>query len=113
MSWGFCLGKRGSDKDTNPCAERHGRHYGAAASHEYPEQGFRFSAGYRCQDEKLLTAANTKLAVSLGISNAAATALMATLTLGLSAVITGLIVLWDKYSDAQEKAAEKAKERVK
>ena len=38
---------------------------------------------------------------------------MATLTLGLSAVITGLIVLWDKYSDAQEAAAEKAKERVK
>jgi len=32
---------------------------------------------------------------------------------GLSAVITGLIVLWDKYSDAQEAAAEKAKERVK
>lgn len=63
--------------------------------------------------KKLLTAANTKLAVSLGISNAAATALMATLTLGLSAVITGLIVLWDKYSDAQEQAAEKAKERVK
>lgn len=53
------------------------------------------------------------MAVSLGISNAAATALMATLTLGLSAVITGLIVLWDKYSDAQEAAAEKAKERVK
>ncbi|WP_410518909.1 hypothetical protein [Butyricimonas paravirosa] len=63
--------------------------------------------------KKLLTAANTKLAVSLGISNAAATALMATLTLGLSAVITGLIVLWDKYGDAQEQAAEKAKERVK
>ena len=50
--------------------------------------------------KKLLTAANTKLAVSLGISNAAATALMATLTLGLSAVITGLIVLWDKYTVA-------------
>lgn len=63
--------------------------------------------------KKMLAAANTKLAVSLGISNAAATALMATLTLGLSAVITGLIVLWDKYSDAQEEAAEKAKERVK
>ena len=61
--------------------------------------------------KKLLTAANTKLAVSLGISNAAATALMATLTLGLSAVITGLIVLWDKYSDAQEAAAEKAIKR--
>ncbi len=35
--------------------------------------------------KKLLTAANTKLAVSLGISNAAATALITTLTLGLSA----------------------------
>lgn len=63
--------------------------------------------------KKLLTATNTKLAVSLGISNTAATALMATFTLGLSAVITGLIVLWDKYSDAQEEAVEKAKERVK
>ena len=63
--------------------------------------------------KNLLTAANTRLAVSLGISTGAAQALMATLTLGLSAVITGIIVLWDKYSDAQEKAAEKAKERVK
>jgi len=63
--------------------------------------------------KNLLTAANTRLAVSLGISTGAAQALMATLTLGLSAVITGLIVLWDRYSDAQEKAAEKAKERVK
>lgn len=63
--------------------------------------------------KNLLTAANTRLAVALGISTGAAQALMATLTLGLSAVITGLIVLWDRYSDAQEKAAEKAKERVK
>ena len=63
--------------------------------------------------KNLLTAANTRLAVALGISTGAAQALMATLTLGLSAVITGIIVLWDRYSDAQEKAAEKAKERVK
>ena len=62
--------------------------------------------------KNLLTAANTRLAVSLGISTAAAQALMATLTLGLSVVITGLIIAWDKYSDAQEKAAQKAKERV-
>lgn len=59
-----------------------------------------------------LTAANRRLAAALGISNGAATALMATLTLGLSAVITGLIVLWNKYSDSQEEAAQKAKERV-
>ena len=62
--------------------------------------------------KNMLTAANTRLATSLGISNAAASALMATLTLGLSAVITGLIVLWDRYSDVQEEAAAKAKERV-
>lgn len=62
--------------------------------------------------KNMLTAANTRLATSLGISTAAASALMATLTLGLSAVVTGLIVLWDRYSDSQEKAAAKAKERV-
>lgn len=62
--------------------------------------------------KNLLTAANYRLATSLGISNAAATALMATLTLGLSVVITGLIVAWNKYSDAQEDAARKAQERV-
>lgn len=62
--------------------------------------------------KNLLTAANTRLAASLGISTAAASALMATLTLGLSAVITSLIVLWDRYSDSQEAAAAKAKERV-
>lgn len=63
--------------------------------------------------KNLLTAANTRLAVALGISTGAAQALMATLTLGLSAVITGLVVAWDRYSTAQEKAVEKAKERVK
>ena len=62
--------------------------------------------------KNLLTAANYRLATSLGISNAAATALMATLTLGLSVVITGLIVAWNKLSDAQEEAARKAQEHV-
>ncbi len=62
--------------------------------------------------KNLLTAANYRLATSLGISTAAAKALMATLTLGLSLAITGLIVAWDKYSDAQEAAAKKAQERV-
>lgn len=63
--------------------------------------------------KNLLTAANARLAVALGISTGAAQALMATLTLGLSAVITGLVVAWDRYSDAQEKAAEKAREMAK
>lgn len=63
--------------------------------------------------KNLLTAANTRLAVALGISTGAAQALMATLTLGLSAIVTGLVVAWDRYSTAQEKAAEKAREMVK
>lgn len=62
--------------------------------------------------KRLLTAANYQLATSLGISNAAATALMATLTLGLSVVVTSLIVAWEKYSSAQEEAAKKAQEMV-
>jgi hypothetical protein len=62
--------------------------------------------------KNLLTAANTRLAAALGISTAAASALMATLTLGLSAVITGLIVLFNKYSGAQEEARQKAQELI-
>lgn len=62
--------------------------------------------------KELLTTANYRLATSLGISTAAATALMATLTLGLSVVITGLIVAWNKLSDAQEEAARKSQEMV-
>lgn len=63
--------------------------------------------------KNLLTAANTRLATSLGISTGAAKLLMGTLTMGLSVVITGLIVAWNKYADAETKAAEKAKELVK
>lgn len=59
--------------------------------------------------KKLLTAANYQLATSLGISNAAATALMATLTLGLSAVITAVVVAFERLSAAQEEAAQEAK----
>lgn len=57
--------------------------------------------------KNMLTAANTRLAVSLGISNVAAKALMATLTLGLSAAIAALIYLWDKYSDRTANAQKK------
>lgn len=62
--------------------------------------------------KNLLTTANTRLAAALGISTAAASALMATLTLGLSAAITGLIVLFNKHSDAQEEARRKAQELI-
>ncbi len=60
--------------------------------------------------KELLTAANTRLATSLRISNAAASALMGTLTLGLSVAVALAVSAWDKYSEAQEKAAEKARE---
>lgn len=52
----------------------------------------------------LLTAANVRLAAALGISTAAATALMATLTLGLSLAITGVIALISKMSNKTEEA---------
>lgn len=73
------------------------------------DSAFRLVTVVKMKD--LLTAANTRLAAALGISTAAASALMATLTLGLSAVITGLIVLFNKYSDAQE-ARQKAQELI-
>lgn len=53
-----------------------------------------------------LSAANTRLAVSLGISNLAATALMATLTLGLSVVITGVIIALNKLNEKHKENAE-------
>lgn len=74
------------------------------------DSAFRLVTVARAKD--MLTGANVRLAAALGISNAAATALMATLTLGLSLVITGLVIAWNKYSDAQEKAAKKAAEMV-
>ena len=74
------------------------------------DSAFRLVTVRKAKD--LLTAANTRLAASLGISNAAATALMATLTAGLSLVVTGLVVAWNKYADSQEEAAEKARELV-
>lgn len=55
--------------------------------------------------KQVLTAANMALATSLGISTVAAQALMATLTLGLSIVITGLVLLWDNYTTSQAEAA--------
>lgn len=55
--------------------------------------------------KQMLTAANMALATSLGISTVAAQALMATLTLGLSVVITGLVLLWDNYTTSQAEAA--------
>ncbi len=60
----------------------------------------------------LLTAANGRLAAALGISTTAATALTAALTMGLSLVVTGLIVLWNRFSESQERASQKTKEYI-
>ena len=59
--------------------------------------------------KQLWTAANTKLAVSLGISTVAAKALMATLSLGLTVAIGVVIALIDKYATKQRKASEEMK----
>ena len=58
---------------------------------------------------ELFTGAQTKLATALGISALKAQVLMGTLTLGLSAAITGIIYLINKWSSAQKKAAEEQK----
>ncbi len=59
--------------------------------------------------KEALAVATTKLSVALGISNVAAKALMATLTLGLSVAITALIVAFDRMMTKQ-KQAKKAQE---
>lgn len=58
----------------------------------------------------MLTAANARLAVALGVSNAAAAALMATLTLGLSIAITAIIVAISKMQSKQAAAKKEAEE---
>lgn len=59
--------------------------------------------------KELLTIAETKFAVALGISNVAAKALMATLTLGISVAITAIVVLLDRFI-TKNREAKKAQE---
>lgn len=58
----------------------------------------------------LLTAANVRLAAALHISNTAAAALMATLTLGLSVAITAVIVAISKMQSKQAEAKKQVEE---
>lgn len=60
--------------------------------------------------KNLLAAATTRLSAALGISTVAAQALMATLTLGLSLAITGVIALIAKFSSAARKAKKEQEE---
>ncbi|MDH6343158.1 hypothetical protein M2480_001784 [Parabacteroides sp. PFB2-12] len=58
---------------------------------------------------QLWSAAQNRLTIALGGSTVAAQVLMATLTLGLSAAITGIVVLIDRYRSKQKQASEEAK----
>lgn len=60
--------------------------------------------------KEMLAAANLKLAGALGISTVAAQALMATLTLGLSAAITGIIYIISNLNSKQAEAKKAADE---
>lgn len=75
------------------------------------DSAFRLTYLRKAQD--FFAASTSRLAVALGISNVAAKALMATLTLGLSAAITAVIVMWDKLTGAEQKNAEQARETNK
>lgn len=55
----------------------------------------------------MLTAANARLAAALGVSNAMATVLMSTLTLGLAAAITAVIAIIEHYTSKQAEAKSK------
>lgn len=57
-----------------------------------------------------LTVANQRLAVSLGISTTAATALMAALSLGITLIVTAGIAAYNRYADAKEAARKKSEE---
>ena len=71
------------------------------------DSAFQLTIVARAKD--MLTAANVRLATALGVSTAAAQALMATLTLGLSAAITAIVVLLSRMSSENKKAAEEQK----
>lgn len=71
------------------------------------DSAFQLTIVARAKD--MLTAANARLATALGISTAAAQALMATLTLGLSAAIAAIVVLLSRMSSENSKAAEQQK----
>jgi hypothetical protein len=63
-----------------------------------------FSIVILTKAKEMFAAAELKLATAFGISNIAAKALMATLTLGLSVAITAALVLIDSYVSKQQEA---------
>ncbi|OUN69471.1 hypothetical protein [Barnesiella sp. An55] len=72
------------------------------------DSAFRLVTVAKAKD--LLTAANVRLAAALHISNTAAAALMATLTLGLSVAITAAIVAISRMQSKQAEAKKQAEE---
>lgn len=71
-----------------------------------------FRVNFLSKAKDMLTGANARLATALGWTNTQATILMATLTLGASLVITGLVVAINKLSSAQSEANESIKKTV-
>lgn len=69
-----------------------------------------FSLVILANAKNLLAAAEMRLAAAFGISTVAARALMATLTLGLSAAITAIIVTLSKLSSKQSEARKRQEE---
>ena len=63
-----------------------------------------FNLGLVRKAKDFLTASTTRLSVALGVSNVTAKALMATLTLGLSVAITGIVFLINKLTSSEQKA---------
>lgn len=66
-----------------------------------------FSLIVLAKAKDIVTVATTRLSTALGISNAAAKALMATLTVGLSVAITGLVILINRWNKTKEEALAK------
>lgn len=79
---------------------------GLQEAHNLIDKQGAFYAMYLGKAKLFLSSANLKLATSLGISTAAATALMAALTLGASVAIVGLIALISKMSSKSAEAAQ-------
>ena len=69
-----------------------------------------FSLVVLTKAKEYLAIAEAKVATAMGVSTVAARVLMATLTLGLSVAITGLIILMNRFMSAQAEAKKKQEE---
>lgn len=68
-----------------------------------------FSIVILTKAKEMLAVAESKVAVAMGVSTAAARVLMATLTLGLSVAITAIVVAFSKFESKASEARKEAK----